>query len=270
MAENARAAIRLPEETIRSAVERLDKEHNVDDAERALRGEIVRTCLAMEAKGINQGTSGNVSVRWGDGLLITPSGLAYETMAPEDIVFLRWDGTSDGTHAPSSEWRFHRDILKARSDINAVVHAHPVYSTGLSMLGKDLPGVHYMIAAAGGPSVRCAPYATFGTQALSDHALTALDDRLACLLANHGLIACGPTLPKALWLAVELEVLAHQYAVALSAGTPMVLPEEELARVAEKFRSYGPRRKGEDAKPAPASRAAPRRKARQTGARKST
>lgn len=215
------------------------------DAERALRAEIARTCLEMERRGINQGTSGNVSVRWGEGLLITPSGLPYATMAPEDIVFVHLDGHSEGAHAPSSEWRFHRDILASRSDINAVVHAHPVFATGLSILGKDIPGVHYMIAAAGGPTVRCAPYATYGTQALSDHAIAALDGRLACLLANHGLIACGPSLMKALWLAQELEVLAHQYVVALSAGTPVVLPDDELASVAEKFKSYGPRRKDE-------------------------
>ena len=173
----------------------------MNDAERALRGEIVRTCLAMEARGINQGTSGNVSVRWNDGLLITPSGLAYETMAPEDIIFLELDVTSHGPHAPSSEWRFHRDIMRERTDVQAIVHAHPLYLTGLSILNKDIPAVHYMIAAAGGPTLRCGAYATFGTDELSRNALAALENRSACLLANHGLIACGPTLPKAVWLA---------------------------------------------------------------------
>lgn len=231
----------------------------MNDAETALRGDIIRACLAMDNKGINQGTSGNVSVRWGEGMLITPSGLPYATMAPEDIVFVGLDGGTQGVHAPSSEWRFHRDILAARPDVNAVVHAHPIYSTGLSILGKEIPGVHYMIAAAGGPTVRCAPYATYGTQALSNHALQALEGRLACLLANHGLIACGSSLAKALWLAVEMETLAHQYVVALSAGTPVILPDDELAHVAEKFKAYGPRRKdaNDDAGPAPDVSSAP-------------
>lgn len=233
------------------------------DAERALRSEIVRTCLAMSEKRINQGTSGNVSARWNEGLLVTPSGLAYETMAPEDICFLEMDGTAHGPHAPSSEWRFHRDILRERADINAVVHAHPPFATGLSMLNRDIPGVHYMIAAAGGPTVRCARYATYGTAELSAAALEALEDRLACLLANHGMIACGPSLPKALWLAVELEVLAQQYVIALQAGEPVVLPDAELAEVKERFKSYGPRTKEAapaEAVPAPRKRkTAPRR-----------
>ena len=217
----------------------------MNDAERALRGEIVRTCLAMEARGINQGTSGNVSVRWNDGLLITPSGLAYETMAPEDIIFLELDGTSHGPHAPSSEWRFHRDIMRERTDVQAIVHAHPLYLTGLSILNKDIPAVHYMIAAAGGPSIRCAPYATFGTDELSNNALAALEGRMGCILSNHGVIACGPSLSRALWLAGEMETLAHQYVIALQAGKPVVLSDEEIANVIEKFKSYGPKRKDE-------------------------
>ena len=215
----------------------------MNDAEFALRKDMIATCLAMDARGINQGTSGNVSVRWGDGLLITPSGLAYETLAPEDIVLLDMDGTSHGPHAPSSEWRFHRDILRARTDINAVVHAHPAHCTAIAMTGQDVPAVHYMIAAAGGPSIRCAPYATYGTEELSRGALSALEGRLCCLLANHGAIACGASLRKALWLLSELEVLARQFILARQAGTPLVLDEEEIARVVEKFKSYGPRTK---------------------------
>jgi len=215
------------------------------DAERALRGEIIRTCLAMEEKGINQGTSGNVSARWQDGLLITPSGLGYATMAPEDIVFLAMDGTSHGPHAPSSEWRFHRDIMRGREDVMAIVHAHPPYLTGLSMLHEDIPAAHYMIAAVGGPTIRCAPYATYGTDELSANALTALEGRLGCILSNHGVIACGPSLSRALWLAVEMETLAQQYVIARQAGTPVVLSDEEIARVVERFKSYGPRRKDE-------------------------
>ncbi|MEI9998588.1 MAG: class II aldolase/adducin family protein [Verrucomicrobiota bacterium] len=216
------------------------------DAEYALRREIIATCLAMERKGINQGTSGNVSARWADGLLITPSGLAYDTLAPEEIVYLEWDGTAHGVHRPSSEWRFHRDILRERPDLHAVVHAHPPYSTALSIVRREIPAVHYMIAVMGGPTVRCAPYATFGTEELSHGALKALQDRFACLLANHGLIACGPTLRRALWMANEVETLARQYALSLQLGTPAILPDEEIARSAEKFRtSYGPREKNQ-------------------------
>jgi L-fuculose-phosphate aldolase len=213
----------------------------MNEAERALRHEIIDACLEMDRAGINQGTSGNVSARWEDGLLVTPSGLPYAGMRPEDVVHLAMDGTATGRHAPSSEWRIHRDILRERPELGAVVHAHPPHATGLSMLRRDVPAAHYMIAAAGGPTIRCADYATFGEEALSRNALAALEGRLACLLANHGLIACGPTLPKALWLAVEVETLCRQYAIALGAGTPVLLDDEEVARNVEKFRTYGPR-----------------------------
>ena len=215
----------------------------MNDAEFALRKEIIATCLKMESKGLNQGTSGNVSVRFGEGLLITPSGLEYETMAAEDIVYMTLDGEYEGRFKPSSEWRFHRDILKNRKDLNAIVHAHPIHSTAISMLNQGLPAAHYMIAAAGGPTIRCADYQTFGTQALSKEALLALEDRMACLLANHGLIACGPSLRKALWLAIEVETLAHQYVVARSIGTPVVLDDDEISVVLKKFKGYGPRPK---------------------------
>jgi L-fuculose-phosphate aldolase len=214
------------------------------EAEFALRTEIIAACLAMEKKGINQGTSGNVSVRWNNGLLITASGLAYEASAPEDIIYVEMDGTPHGPHNPSSEWRFHRDILRERPDIQAIVHAHPPYCTAQAITGNAIPAVHYMIAAAGGPTVRCAPYATFGTDELSRNAIEALRDRQACLLANHGLIACGPTLRNALWVAIEVETLAKQYAISLQLGKPVILSDEEIAHVTEKFRtSYGPRNK---------------------------
>jgi L-fuculose-phosphate aldolase len=209
-----------------------------------LRKEIIATSLAMERKGINQGTSGNISVRWGEGLLITASGLSHETMAPEDIIYLEMDGTPHGPHSPSSEWRFHRDIVRARPDIHAIVHAHPVYCTAQAITGKDIPAVHYMIAAAGGPTIRCAPYATFGTAELSPGIIEALEGRLACLVANHGLVACGPNLRKALWLALEVEILAKQYALSRQLGNPVILPDEEIARVIEKFKTgYGPKAK---------------------------
>jgi L-fuculose-phosphate aldolase len=214
------------------------------DAEYALRKEIIATCIVMEQKGINQGSSGNVSARWQEGLLVTPSGLGYETMAPEDVTYLEMDGTPHGPHSPSSEWRFHRDILRERKDIHAVVHAHPTYCTAQAITGKDIPAVHYMIAAAGGSTIRCARYATFGTDELSLAALKALEGRLACLLANHGLIACGPSLRKAFWLANEVETLAKQYAISRQLGDFVVLSDEEMAHVIEKFKtSYGPKAK---------------------------
>jgi L-fuculose-phosphate aldolase len=216
----------------------------MNDAEYGLRKEIIAICFEMERKGINQGTSGNVSARWNEGLLITPSGLPYETMSPEDIIYLEMDGTPYGPYSPSSEWRFHRDILRARQDVQAIVHAHPAYCTAHAITGRDIPAVHYMIAAAGGSTVRCAPYATFGTDELSEAAVKALEGRLACLLANHGLIACGPSLRKALWLANEVEMLAKQYSLSLQVGNPVVLSDEEMARVIEKFRTgYGPKGK---------------------------
>jgi L-fuculose-phosphate aldolase len=215
--------------------------------ELALRREVIETCRKMTAIGINQGTSGNVSVRFGDGLLITPSGMDYDALKPEDIVLVRADGSHAGRHKPSSEWRFHRDILVRRGEVGAVVHAHSLYATALAILGMEIPAVHYMIAAAGGNTIRCAPYATYGSQELSDHALAALEGRKACLLANHGVIATGPNLAKALWLAKEVEVLAQQYVLALQIGRPRILPEDEVDRVVKKFESYGPQSNAKDA-----------------------
>jgi L-fuculose-phosphate aldolase len=213
----------------------------------ALRREIIAQSRKMNELGLNQGTSGNISVRVPDGLLITPSGVPYDELAPEDIVPMRMDGSWSHPLRPSSEWRFHLDILKARPEVNAVVHAHPTYSTALAIRRQEIPAVHYMIAAAGGPSIRCAAYATYGTPELSGHVLKALEDRSACLLANHGLIATAPTLARAMWLAVEVETLAHQYIVTLQIGGPVCLPDDEIQRVVEKFKDYGPRPKAEAA-----------------------
>ena len=193
----------------------------------------------MNTLGLNQGTSGNISVRTEGGFLVTPSGRPYGTMSPDDIVPMRFDGSHEGPLTPSSEWRFHRDILAARPEIGAVVHAHPVYATAFAICGQDIPAAHYMIAAAGGPTIRCGTYATFGTPELSAAALVALDGRRACLLANHGLIATGATLERAMWLAVEVETLCRQYAVALQLGIPVILPDDEIARVVAKFANYG-------------------------------
>jgi L-fuculose-phosphate aldolase len=205
--------------------------------EQNIRQAIIDTCLEMNASGLNQGTSGNVSTRFGDGLLITPSAMPYAKMRPGDIVYMDMDGTAHGEHAPSSEWRFHRDIIAARPEIQAVVHTHAVHATALSLLQKPIPAVHYMVAVAGG-TIRCCPYATFGSQALSDHVLAALQDRFACLMAHHGMLACGISLEKALWLATEVETLARQYAIALQIGTPKILPDAEMQRVLEKMKTY--------------------------------
>lgn len=215
-------------------------------SETALRQQVVDTVRQMNALGINQGTSGNASVRHEDGMLITPSGLPYEAMAAEDVVFVRLgDGEYRSRNGlkPSSEWRFHRDILAGRDDLHAVVHTHGRAATTLACLHQEIPAFHYMVAVAGGSTIRCAPYALFGTQALSDHALKALEGRKACLLANHGMIACDVSLAKALALAVEVETLADTYWRCLQVTRPAILSEAQMADVLEKFKTYG-RREG--------------------------
>jgi L-fuculose-phosphate aldolase len=207
--------------------------------DRNKRQTIIDACLRMNTLGINQGTSGNISVRHGDGLLITPTSTPYETMRPEQIIHMGFDGAHDPAQRPSSEWRFHRDILKARPDVEAVVHAHPTYCTALAIMGMEIPPVHYMIACAGGDTIRCAPYATFGTQELSEHAVRALEGRLACLLDHHGMIAVGRSLAKAMWLAVEVETLARQYHAALQIGKPPLLSREEIEKVRVRMAGYG-------------------------------
>lgn len=200
---------------------------------------IIEACREMNRTGINQGTAGNISLREGDGMLITPTSLAYDLMQPEDIVWMGFDGNVKGTRQPSSEWRFHLDILRARPEINAVVHAHPIACTTLSIMEKAIPPLHYMVAVAGGADIRCAPYATFGTQALSTHALSALEGRTACLLAHHGMIALGTSLSKAMWLAVEVETLAQQYLNCLPMGEPPLLSAAEIENVIKRIASYG-------------------------------
>ncbi|MGN6534789.1 MAG: class II aldolase/adducin family protein [Mesorhizobium sp.] len=208
--------------------------------ERALREEMVAICRRMNSSGINQGTAGNLSVRAGDGFLITPSSLPYDTMTPDDIVEMGFDGTYVGRR-PSSEWRFHRDILKERGDMNVVLHCHSVYATTLACHHKTIPSFHYMTGVAGGTTIRCAEYATFGTQALSDNALTALKDRKACLLGQHGQISLGTNMEGALWLAIEVETLSRIYVQALTLGEPPVLSDEEMGRVIDQMKrmSYG-------------------------------
>lgn len=206
----------------------------------ALREKMVEICRRMNSTGINQGTAGNLSVRTSDGFLITPSSLPYDSMTPDDLVEMDFDGTYLGRR-PSSEWRFHRDILKCRADINVVLHCHSLYATTLACHHKTIPAFHYMVGVAGGTTVRCADYATFGTQALSDHALKALDGRLACLLGQHGQISLGKDLEQALWLAIEVETLSRMYVQVLTLGEPPILPDEEMARVLDQMKrmSYG-------------------------------
>ncbi|MGH1589172.1 class II aldolase/adducin family protein [Methylobacterium phyllosphaerae] len=211
----------------------------MDRDERIAREQVVAVARALDAQGLNRGTSGNVSLRFGDTLLITPSGMPTVRTGPEDIVRMGFDGTHPSGQKPSSEWRFHRDILASRPEFSAVVHAHPVYCTAFAICGEAIPAVHYMVAAFGGPTVRCAPYAPYGTSDLSELALEALADRNVCLLANHGMIAAGASLEKALWLAVELETLCQQYAVARQIGTPLILSDHEIGTTAERFRGYG-------------------------------
>jgi len=208
-------------------------------SEAKLRHEIIATALRMNTLGINRGKSGNVSVRVDGGFLITPTGLAYESMQSEDVVAMDLDGESRGSRLPSSEWRFHRDVYAARPEVGAIVHTHSPFATTLACLGRDIPAFHYMIAVAGGKNIRCAPYATFGTQPLSDHALHALAGRKACLLANHGMIALGVALVDALALAVEVEGLAEQYWRALQIGEPNLLTDAEMDVVLAKFAKYG-------------------------------
>jgi len=211
--------------------------------ERGLRDAVIATALAMNAAGINRGKSGNVSARWRDpgfdGFLITPTGVPYDQTAPGQIVAMTLLGESRGALLPSSEWRFHRDIYAARPDAQAIVHAHAPFATSLACMHRSIPAFHYMIAVAGGADIRCAPYATFGTQELSDHAIAALEGRKACLLANHGMIAFGASPQQALALAVEVETLAEMYWRALQIGEPLLLSDAEMDVVLEKFRTYG-------------------------------
>ncbi len=211
-----------------------------------LRQGIIATALAMNAAGINVNKSGNVSARarrgTTGGFVVTPTAVPYHELATGDLAFVTLGGAAYGELEPSSEWRFHRDIYAARPEFAAIVHTHSAHATALACHGRGLPAFHYMVAVAGGADIRCAPYATFGTQALSDHAVAALEGRRACLLAHHGVIACGDSLDQALALAIEIEHLARVYLAALAIGEPPQLDAAEMERVLEKFRHYGPNR----------------------------
>lgn len=221
-----------------------------DDA----RAAVVDACLRMNALGINHGSAGNVSLRWdrgaGDGLLVTPSALAYERMGIDDIVWLALDADAaadapavEGSRRPSSEWRIHRDLYRERPEARAVVHSHPPFATALACSARGqaggIPAFHYMVAMAGGDDIRCAPYATFGSAELSAAALVALRGRRACLLANHGMLAFGTSLDEALALAVEVETLARMYCQALLLGDPVILDDVQMRAVVARFADYG-------------------------------
>ncbi len=205
-----------------------------------LRQEIIDTAHAMSGEGLSPGTSGNVSARLGAGLLITPTGMAYDDLIPEDIVFVDEEGKlAQGARKPSSEWRFHFSAYAARKSAKAIVHTHSRFATALACAHKSIPAFHYMVAVAGGNDIPLADYATFGTVELAGAVAAALKHRKACLMANHGQIACGETLDAALELAREVETLAAQYAAVLQIGEPHILDDEEMSRVLKRFESYG-------------------------------
>ena len=209
------------------------------------REQLLKIAQKLIETGLNKGTAGNCSVRTGDGFLVTPSGMSVEDMTAASIVFMNFDGSFEANKElkgliPSSEWRFHRDILASRADVNAVVHTHSTFATTLACLHKDIPPFHYMIAVVGGDTIRCAPYALFGSQALSDNALNALQERKACLLANHGMIALGRDLDDALAVTVEVENLCEQYWRILQLNpNPPLLSEAEMREVFQQFKGYG-------------------------------
>ena len=210
--------------------------------ETSARRSVIETAQAMSLSGLSPGRSGNVSCRWNDGMLITPSGMSYDEIAPSDIVFVHADGScSEAARKPSSEWHFHHAAYTTRPDRHAVVHTHSLNATALACAHKSIPAFHYMVAVAGGADIPLVPYATFGTAELAAHVAAGLKERDACLMANHGQIALGATLDEALELAHEVEILAEQYAKVLALGAANIIPSEEMKIVIEKFRSYGQR-----------------------------
>ena len=200
---------------------------------------IIAHCRKLNSSGLNQGASGNISIRHGDGMLISPTSTPYDAMTPESIAFVHMDGRAEGPIAPSSEWRFHRDIMAARKSVGAVIHAHPNFCTVLASMGRELPAMSYMMNIIGGPNVRIAPYALYGTQELSDLVIEAIKGRYACLMANHGMIAVGSNVEQAYWRAEELEAMARLYHGCLQIGTPVPLTDAQVQEVIEKNKAYG-------------------------------
>lgn len=204
-----------------------------------LRDQLLSAALRMAASGLTPLKSGNVSVRSAEGMLITPSGRSYDTLTAEDLVHVRSDGSVEGQGQPSSEWQMHAAIYRAKPEACAIVHAHSPFATALACVHRDIPAFHYMVARAGGDRIACAPYATFGSADLARNVLAGLGPRRACLLANHGALATGAGLEEAYQLAWEVETLAGQYWRALQVGVPRLLDKAEMARVVERFKTYG-------------------------------
>ena len=209
------------------------------------RNQIIEYSLKLNTTNLSPLRSGNISLRGKeddkDGYLITPSGKKYETLKPEDIVFMGLNEEvkkNESANKPSSEWRFHRDIYKNKKDAQAIVHAHSAHATAVSSHGKSVPPFHYMIALAGGEDIKCAEYATFGTEELSENIIKALKNRSACLMSNHGQVAFGKNLDQAFELAQEIENICHQYTIALKLGKPKILSFEEMKKVLEKAKNY--------------------------------
>ena len=207
--------------------------------EKKIRESIIEACLTLEKKGLNQGKAGNISVRWNGGMLITPSGVSYEGMKAKDIVFVDNNGKYQGIWNPSIEWNFHLDILKNRKEFNAVIHNHPAYGSGMSILRKDIKSYHYMIGFMGGDTIKCSTFAPPGTKELSKAALKALKNRKACLLANHGTISCGKDLEEALFLSEEFEILCKQITIARINGKPKLVESKYMKLIVEAIKSYG-------------------------------
>lgn len=242
MAKAATSATRAPAKAASKPKTRRSR----SPEETAARKAVIATALEMSRSGLSPGRSGNVSQRFGDGMLITPSGMAYETLKPADIVYVAADGTvAEGARKPSSEWRFHLSAYHARPDGHAIVHTHSLHATVIACTGKPIPAFHYMVAIAGGKDIPCVPYSTFGTEELAAFVADGLRERDACLMANHGQIAMAGSLAGALELAGEIEVIAEQYAKLLAiASKPVVLPDDEMAEVLRRFRGYGQRAQG--------------------------
>jgi L-fuculose-phosphate aldolase len=242
----------------------------VDRNETALRAAMIAKARWMNDSGLNQGTCGNISVRHGDAMLITPTSVPYEIMKPAMIASMPLDGeygSYEGPIAPSTEWRFHFDIMRERPEVGAIVHTHSTFATILSIARKPIPACHYMVAAFGSIDVRVADYATYGTKELADNALKALKDRNGCLLANHGMIALGRSLDQAMWRAVELETIAKQYYHALLLpGGPVILPNAAIDDTLKAFGNYGVPGTTQITRRGPKS--APRRPAARAGAKR--
>ena len=211
-----------------------------DDADEAgLRDQLVAALRGLDERGLNRGSTGNLSHRCGEGMLITPTGMGADDLGAADLVWLGDDGTLRGAWQPSSEWHFHQAVYRARPELQAVVHTHSIHATALACLDRGLPAFHYMVAVAGGDSVPCVPYHLFGSEALSAAVANALRDRQACLLAHHGLVAAAATLAQAMKIAVEVEALCEVYLKALAVGEPTTLDAAQMAEVIARFGRYG-------------------------------